>query len=353
MNKLMKGFKRHSCLVMATLLTVSSTIASASISSPSPSKEEVSTMKKIVGYYPEWAVYSAHKNYNPDDMAISKMTHINYAFATITEGKIAVFDSWAATGITSQFGEVYGSEYSGVLGQFKKLEQAYPNTSFMISIGGWTQSGNFHDVAATADARKKFVDSVIEYVRLWSFDGVDIDWEFPGLQREPDLVDNANDQGTPKGDDSEKETFTLLLKDLRAALDIAGAEDNTYYQLTAAVSANSTLIEKTDPVEYSKYLDFINIMTYDLHGAWDTKTNHQSALYTNPHANTTALSIDASVKIFTQKGIDVSKLVIGSPFYSRGWKDVNKQGPINKYPGLFSTADGGANGMWVDRKSTR
>ena len=113
------GFALSGLLACSSMGAVS---ALASIASPSPDKEAVASMKKIVGYYPEWGVYSGHKMYNPADMAIGKMTHVNYAFATIRNGKIAVFDDWAATGIAQQFGEAYDSAYKGALGQFKKLE---------------------------------------------------------------------------------------------------------------------------------------------------------------------------------------------------------------------------------------
>lgn len=344
--KTMKQLKEAFSITMAFALLTAMTPSYGSIATPSPTKEEVASMKKIVGYYPEWGIYSGHGYYNPGDMAIGKMTHINYAFATIVDGEIAEFDTWAASGVASQFGEDWDSEYKGALGQFKKFEAQYPNTSFMISIGGWTQSGNFHDVAATPEARQKFADSVVAFVRKWHFDGVDIDWEYPAVARDPDTVDNINDQGTPKADATETETFTLLLKDLRAALDAAGLEDSTYYQLTAAVSANLPYIDLTKPSEYAQYLDFINLMTYDMHGAWDAVTNHQSALYSNPHAGVTANSIDNTVNHFLGKGVSASKLVIGSPFYSRGWKGVQKTGPLSQYPGLFTTANGGADGIW-------
>lgn len=291
-------------------------------------------MKKIVGYYPEWAVYGAHENYAPSSIPFDKMTHVNYAFAIIKDGKIGIFDDWAATGIA--FDEAWDSPYKGTLGQFKKLKASHPNTSFMVSVGGWTQSAAFHDVAATAEARELFAQSVVTYLRTWGFDGADIDWEYPGSAREPDLVDNPNDTGTPQGDASEKESFTLLLKDLRTALDQAGEADGQYYQLTAAVGASPQVIGQTEPVQYSQYLDFINLMTYDMHGAWDSQTNHQSPIYADDE-----ISVDGIVRHFQALGVDKQKLVVGSPFYSRGWKGVTSTDS-----GLFSATTGGADGIW-------
>ena len=73
----------------------------------SPTKSELDSHKKIVGYFPEWGVYSAHNFYEPSDTPFNKLTHINYAFARIINGEIAIFDDWAATGIS--FGESWDS----------------------------------------------------------------------------------------------------------------------------------------------------------------------------------------------------------------------------------------------------
>ena len=312
----------------------------------SPTKQELESHKKIVGYFPEWGVYSAHNNYAPSDTPFNKLTHVNYAFARIINGEVAIFDEWAATGIT--FNEAWDSPYKGTLGQFKKLKDTYPNTSFLISVGGWTQSAGFHDAAATAQAREKFSKSCVEFVRRWHFDGVDIDWEFPTYEREPDKTDNASDTGTPNADASEKQTFTLLLKSIREALTLAGEEDGRYYQLTAAVGSSKNMIEGTEPQNYAQYLDFINVMTYDMHGAWESKTNHQAPLFVNETISAAGenLSISDAVKILVDKGVAKNKIVIGSPFYSRGWSGVKNDGPIASLPGLGASATGAAKGIW-------
>ncbi|SQC02951.1 glycosyl hydrolase, family 18 [Clostridium tetanomorphum] len=148
-----------------------------------------------------------------------------------------------------------------------------------------------------------------------------------------------------------KQTFTLLLKDLRKALDDAGKQDNKYYELTAAVGCGKDKIEKTEPEKYSQYLDFINIMTYDMNGAWENVTGHQSPLYKNPYDNHEELvkeyyNVNTAMKLFESYGIPKDKLIVGSPYYSRGWKGVKNDGPIKELPGLFATATGGAKGIW-------
>ena len=332
----MYTFKNISKGILLSLVTVSALCAS-------PSKVELDSMKKIVGYFPEWGIYDGHNNYAPADVPFTKITHLNYAFATIKDGLIADFDNYAANEVTH--GEAWDSEYKGNLGQFEKLKKDHPHLSVMISVGGWSQSGNFHEVAATQTARDKFASSVIQYIRNHKMDGVDIDWEYPGSVREPDLLDNPNDQGTPHADASEKETFKLLLETLRTHLDAAGTQDGKYYQLTAAVSASFANIDFSEPQHYAQYLDFINLMTYDLHGAWDTQTNHQSALYPKAELQDN-LNIDDVVKKFLSLGIDKNKLIVGTPFYSRGWKGVIQNNPENGLVGLLATATGGADGIW-------
>ncbi len=308
-----------------------------------PTKIELDDMTKIIGYFPEWGIYSGHNNYTPAKVELEKITHVNYAFATIKDGVIDYFDKYAAVEVTH--GEAWDSPYKGNLGQFEKLKADNPHLSVLVSIGGWSQSGNFHDVASTQAKRDRFASSVIQFIREHKLDGADIDWEYPVSSRQPDLTDNANDQGTPNADASEKETFTLLLKTLREHLNAAGEQDGQYYQLSAAVSAGFVNIENTQPKLYSEYLDFVNIMTYDLHGAWDTSTNHQSALYQNPNAPDD-LNINSVIAKFKSYGISNKKLVIGTPFYSRGWKNVATDGIDENLPGLFASANGGANGIW-------
>ncbi|SQC02950.1 glycosyl hydrolase, family 18 [Clostridium tetanomorphum] len=168
--------------------------------------------KRIVAYFTEWSVYGGHNNYKISDVPWDKVTHINYAFATIKNNKIALFDKWAATEMN--FGDGWDSPYNGNLGQIKKYKKQYPNVKVLISIGGWSQSAGFHNVAKTTENRKTFSDSVVEFIREWNLDGADIDWEYPAFKREGDTIDNPNDQGTPWADE-EKTNFYTSFKRLK------------------------------------------------------------------------------------------------------------------------------------------
>ncbi|MBN1412450.1 MAG: hypothetical protein JW969_16505, partial [Spirochaetales bacterium] len=169
------------------------------------------SVKRIVGYYTEWSIYSAHNMYYPSNIPWNSITHVLYAFARTSGGQIALFDSWAATGSV-----VDG--YAGTFGSFAVQKAAHPEVKILISVGGWTLSGEFHTIASTDATRNAFADSCVAFLNTYPFfDGVDIDWEYPGIPRDPDLVDNPNDTGNPAGPE-DKQNWTLLLQTMRSKL---------------------------------------------------------------------------------------------------------------------------------------
>lgn len=287
-----------------------------------PTKVELDNMTKIVGYFPNWGVYGGHRNFFVKDVRFDKLTHVNVAFAAVDNSTNAPKspDEWAD--LQNTYGELWGSEYAGNYGQLKKFKKQYPHISVLISIGGWTLSSKFHDIAADATKRKEFATNAVKYMKQYGFDGIDIDWEFPTSKREADKVDIQSDEGNPYATAADKVNFTFFMKDLREAIDAQAAIDNKYYQLTTAIGSSEALIEGTNPGDYSKYVDFINIMSYDMHGAWEDRTNHQSPIYANPNLPKDKITLEHAVDTLIAKGVPSKKLVGGSPFYSRGWKNV-------------------------------
>ncbi len=320
----------------------------------SPTKQEVASMKKIVGYFPNWGVYEAHRKYYVKNIPWDKLTHIQIAFARVEKDtfKIRTPDAWAD--LDNPYGESWNSSFKGNYGQFRKLKVAYPNVSVLISIGGWTLSGQFADASSGDVKARLFANEAVKFMKEHDFDGIDIDWEFPTKVRLADKIDNVNDEGTPDETSASKQNFTRLMKEMRNKLDEQGLSDNRYYQLSAAVgSSPSHINDGTEPSKYIQYLDFLNLMSYDMHGAWDGTTNHQSPLFVNPNLPQDDVSIDNALKLLTSKGVAKNKIIIGTPFYSRGWKGVdcsgikvlkNKDG--TSLDGLNCKATGGANGLW-------
>lgn len=140
-------------------------------------KEEPESGYKMVGYYAGWASYSG---FLVTDIDARKLTHINYAFANISDdGEMVVGDP--------------ASDYENFK-QLQHLKKKHPHLKTMISVGGWTWSKNFSNAAASEDSRVKFAESVRRFILENGFDGVDLDWEYPVSGGHPDNVNRPEDK---------------------------------------------------------------------------------------------------------------------------------------------------------------
>jgi chitinase len=269
---------------------------------------------KIVGYFVEWGIYG--RNYNVTDIPADKLNVINYAFADISPaGEVVIYDRWAA--VEKAFpGDSWEQMPRGNYNQLRKLKEKHPHLVTMISVGGWTLSGRFSDVALTPESREKFARSAVAFIVEHGFDGVDIDWEYP--------VGGGLESNKVRPED--KRNYTLLLRELRRQLDARGVLDGRKYYLSIASPAGDDKIRNLEPAGIAEACDWINIMTYDFAGGWEKKTGHQAPMFspegrgaTNP---STLWSVDGAVRQFLDAGVDPQKLVVGVPFYGRGWTGV-------------------------------
>jgi chitinase len=280
----------------------------------------------VVGYFTEWGIYG--RDYHVYDIPAEHLNVINYAFADISpSGEVTLFDSWAAVE-KAYPGDRWDEPLRGNFKQLQKLKAAHPHLITLISVGGWTLSGRFSDVALTPASRERFAASAVRFIRQYGFDGVDIDWEYPGGGGLPSNVSRPQD----------KQNFTLLLRELRRQLDAAAIEDGTRYYLTIAAPAGPDKIANIEVAAIAEVLDWINVMTYDFHGAWENRTNHHSALFGAPG---NLLTTQAALDTWLQLGTPPEKLVLGLPFYGRTWRGV---GPTNQ--GLGQPAQGAGPGTW-------
>jgi chitinase len=243
---------------------------------------------KIIAYLADWA------DWKVQDVDAKKLTHINYAFATIEDGRVV------AKVLDRNLGKIHLS---------KEIKAQNPHLKTLISIGGWGADG-FSDAALTEDSRELFADTAVEFMKEYDFDGVDIDWEYP-CSSAAGIVSRPED----------KVNFTLMLKQLRQRLDEEGKRDNRHYLLTIAAGAGQYFIDGTEMGKVQEYLDFINIMTYDFATGVDKRTGHHTHLYESKI--TPGSSSDKSMRLFMAQGIPASKLVLGVAFYGRAWSGVS------------------------------
>lgn len=313
----------------------------------------VPAAKRVVGYFVEWGIYAAHNNYYVTNIPFDKLTHINYAFVGLNPSTFAVeiYDPWATTDIVYP-GEPWDTTFKGNLGQLRKAKLTHPNLKVLISVGGWTKSHGFHAAAATASSRSQAAANLVAFMKTHGLDGVDIDWEYPGVNRPADPND-PYDKGAPGGPE-DKVNYTLFMAALRAELDRVGGLDGKHYELTAAVGIGYDKIALTEPGQYIQYLDAVNLMTYDMHGAFETQIGHQAPLYTNPNDTHEAqvkekYTIDWAVNEFLRLGVPAGKIVLGVPFYSRGWDNVTGGWDADgngTSDGMFGTGGGTLAGQW-------
>jgi chitinase len=257
---------------------------------------------RIVGYVRGRADINA--------ISAKKLTHINYAFATVNPlGIIELEDADAPAHIA----------------QLQALKARNPDLKVIVSVGGW--GANYFSDAALDDAsRCRFADSAIDLIKRFALDGIDLDWEYPG-QPGPGMKFRAED----------KENFTLMLETLREELDMLsdarGRKRFDRYTLTIA-SAGGTYFEHTEMERLHHYLDWINVMTYDFSGPWTPTTGHHTALYRSAAAAAVTESTESFIRQHLNAGIPPKKIVVGAAFYGRGWRGV-----IRDHTGLYQRYD--------------
>jgi chitinase len=183
------------------------------------------------------------------------------------------------------------------------LKKQNPALKTLISVGGWGGSEAFSNIASSEISRKVFADSLMNFITIHGFDGVDIDWEYPTSGQKL----------------SDKENFSLLLSVIKKTMISKGLN----YILSAAVSANVQDIPNMYEVTaLNSVCDFINVMAYDLRGSWNKYTGHASPLFRNPNDPEYSGSIDDVISTYINLGLSLNKINLGIPFYGRGFAGV-------------------------------
>lgn len=340
----------------------------------------------VVGtYFVEWGIYG--RDYTIDNLPADNLTHILYGFIPIcgpnesvksvggnsynalmaacqgvNDYEVVIHDPWAAFQKSfPQAGHEYSSPIKGNYAMMMALKQRNPDLKIIPSIGGWTLSDPFFDFTTKAN-RDTFVASVKKFLNTWKFyDGVDIDWEFPGGGgAAPDLGDPVNDGPA----------YIALMAELRVMLDELEAENGRTYELTSAIGVGHDKIEDVDYGDAIQYMDYIFAMTYDFYGGWNNVLGHQTALncgnfmrpgqcdgsgldengepYTGP-----AYTADNGIQLLLEQGVPANKLVVGTAMYGRGWEGVLPSSLSDPSDPMTGVGNGklkgsSAQGVWED-----
>ncbi|KAL9184576.1 hypothetical protein ACHAXT_012546 [Thalassiosira profunda] len=245
-------------------------------------------MSVNVGYWQSWSVYRDEGCQKMDAATFDAgpYTHVVYSFASLDASYR--LEAWNGT---------YDAEVP-LYKEFNAVKQRHPGTKTMIAVGGWTHNDpgpmqtRFSQMASSKSNRQTFASSVVQFLRTYGFDGLDLDWEYPGLKDRGGKRDDYNN-------------YVLMVKELRRAFDAAPEP----YELTVAIPGNTTKLEMGfDLAGMAPYVDWFNVMAYDLWGSWDPK---QIA-----YSHTDIRMIDEAVE-YMSHFIQRSKLVLGLGSYAR------------------------------------
>ncbi|KIJ58948.1 glycoside hydrolase family 18 protein [Hydnomerulius pinastri MD-312] len=247
--------------------------------------ETDSALTRRIGYYNGAAASRGCMAFPPEQIYTEDLTHVNFAFASISNS----FQVVEANPGDSQLWQ-----------RTTNLKSQDPTLEIFLSIGGW----NFNDpptstifsqlVASTANT-DTFIASVLSVMETYAFDGIDIDWEYPG----------AYDRG---GGPADTENYVTFMAAVKAAFRSEG------YGLSFTAPSSYWYLQHFDLPGLLKSADWVNVMTYDLHGVWDG-TDPYVGYVLDAHTNLT--EIDEAFDLYWRVGVNPSQVTMGFAFYGR------------------------------------
>ncbi|CAG0881604.1 unnamed protein product [Darwinula stevensoni] len=255
----------------------------------------------VLCYFTNWSVKRPGRGkFKPEYLDPHLCTHVVYAFAALDKNYL----------LTPGGDEDKESEEMDLYSRVQALREANPRLKVLLAIGGWSfGSKPFKELTENAYRMNSFVYHALEFLREYKFDGLDVDWEYP------------------RGEE-DKENYVRLLKELRSAFEgEAKTAKLPRLILSAAVPASFEAVAAGyDVPEISKYLDFVNVMTYDFHGQWERQVGHNSPLFPLESASSyqKKLTVDYSAREWVKRGAPKEKLLIGMPTYGRSFTLVNE-----------------------------
>lgn len=312
--------------------------------------------RELVTYFAEWGIWGngdpmQGRNFDPAQLPAAELTRVNYSFLVFsgTNGDLALFDRGAALDKTFATDSWDGDR--GLLKQFWLLKSRFPHLKVYFAVGGWNHTGPFPQIADDPDRRARLAQSAYDFVTSYGFDGIDIDWEYPGHA--------GNVSPTPR----DRTNFTALMCELSAKFKPKGLG------VSFAAGANPLAIAAVDYPAVLPCVTSVNVMTYDFNGTWSTQVGHNSPLYNNRgeahgqgdfNIDDTVMNILAAIQrqpigrtatsraqrlaLFDQvPAAAKAKIIVGAPFYGRGWSRLDRN-PTEA--DIWATGAGAAKGSW-------
>jgi chitinase len=258
------------------------------------------------------AYYVPEKDYKPELIPVEKLTHIIFSFTVVIDGEMKFRKP-----------EISGPKLEALVRQ----KERNPGLKVMVACGGWGADG-FSDMALTAESRAKFIQSTRDLIEKYQIDGIDMDWEYPGIS-------GAGTKARPE----DTHNFTELMKGLREMLETFDEPK----LLTFASAGWERYYDFIEVDEVMKYADYMNVMTYDQVSGESIYTGHHTPLgqvssgdikETPFQAHLDSLfkagespdndprSVEKIVSFLIQKGVKPEQIIIGAAFYGRVWKGV-------------------------------
>ncbi|KAJ7864427.1 hypothetical protein B0H14DRAFT_3443479 [Mycena olivaceomarginata] len=287
------------------------------VSEQDPGTDQQTALTRRIGYYEAWGATRGCMAYSPEKISAETLTHINFAFALVSS-------SFNIVEMTKGDSDLWKRTTA--------LKKRNPTLKVFLSIGGWTFNDPptqkiFSNMVGSDANTKTFISSVLKVFEAYGFDGLDVDWEYPG----------ADDRGGIAADTKNYVTFMAALKKA-----FAGPK----YGLTFTAPSSYWYLQHFDMPGLLKSADWVNVMTYDLHGTWDGD-DHWVGPIVGAHTNLT--EIDEAFKLYWRVGVDPKQMVMGLGFYGRSftlaspdcqdpgciWASGAKAGPCSGQSGIL------------------